>query len=490
MVVVGISHHTAPIEVREQAALPPTAVEEILAYLQQQSEVGEAFIVSTCNRVEIMAAPSDRSDDPVRLEHAMRTIESALVMRAPGVRDHLYRRSGTDAVRHLFRVAASLDSLVVGEPQILGQVKAAFDAARKQGTIGGQLHRAMTHALRAAKRVRVETTVGAGQVSVPSVAVDLARQIFGELKGHRAALLGSGQMGETVAKLLVGEGVALQVVGRNQYRVAELARQFGAAATPLEKLADVLAEVDVLVTTTSAPHYVVTGEAVKAVRKKRRGRSLFVIDLAVPRDVDPKVNELDGVFLYNVDDLSQIVAQTLSSRQKEASKAEAIVSEEVVTFERGLNAQQVTPAIVAMRRRFEDIVTGELDRSLKTKLKHLPESDREALAKMVEASVNKLLHAPTRHLRSLASDSERAYELDVSLGVMADLFEFQPSEVSLPTGRTSHKSSDERSDPMNPEVAHDVAQISGPVEGPSDAPRVDAPRDSTQAAIDSAARVG
>jgi glutamyl-tRNA reductase len=449
MVVVGISHHTAPIEVREQAALPPNAVEEVLTYLQAQNEVGEAFIVSTCNRVEIMAAPREQGDDPARLEQAMRTVEGALVMRAPGVRDHLYRRSGTDAVRHLFRVAASLDSLVLGEPQILGQVKAAFDLARKQGTVGGQLHRAMNHALRAAKRVRSETTVGAGQVSVPSVAVDLARQIFGELKGHKAALLGSGQMGETVAKLLVGEGVTLQVVGRNQTRVAELASQFGAAATSMDRLADVLTEVDVFVTTTSASHYVVTAEAVKAARKKRRGRSLFLIDLAVPRDVDPNVNKLDGVFLYNVDDLSQIVAQTLSSRQKEASRAEAIVAEEVQTFERGVNAQQVTPVVVALRRRFDDIINAELERSLKTKLKHLPEADREALSRMVEASVNKLLHAPTRHLRTLAADSERGFELDTSVGLVADLFELQHSEGSLAPVRIGSPATSEGVDALN-----------------------------------------
>lgn len=466
MVVVGISHHTAPIELREQAALPPSAVEEVLEYLQRQDEVGEAFIVSTCNRVEIMAAPSEHTDDPIRLERTLRTVEAALVMRAPAVRDHLYRRSGTEAVRHLFRVAASLDSLVLGEPQILGQVKAAFDAARKQGTIGGQLHRAMNHALRAAKRVRAETTVGEGQVSVPSVAVDLARQIFGELKGHKAALLGSGQMGEAVAKLLVGEGASLQVVGRNQARVAELAQQFGATSTSIERLADVLAEVDVLVTTTSAQHYVVTAEAVKASRRKRRGRSLFLIDLAVPRDVDPDVNELDGVFLYNVDDLSQIVAHTLSSRQQEASKAEQIVSEEVQTFERGVSAQQVTPVVVTLRRRFDGILTAELERSLKTKLKHLPDADREALARMVEASVNKLLHAPTRHLRTLASDSERTFELDASVGLVADLFDLQPTEVSLAPARVSQRQGDpergdedrqgtEQSDPLNPSAALD-----------------------------------
>ncbi len=437
MVVVGLSHHTAPIEVRERAALSNDAVAEILCHLREQSEVGEAFIVSTCNRVEIVAAPRESTDNPALLEHAVRTVEAALVQRAPVVRDHLYRRTGADAVRHLFRVASSLDSLVLGEPQILGQVKSAFDVARKQGTIGAHLHRAMTHALRAAKRVRSETTVGAGQVSVPSVSVDLARQIFGELRGHKAALLGSGQMGEAAAKLLVGEGAALQVVGRNQSRVSELAAQLGATGVPFDKLPDVLADVDVVVTTTSAAHYVVTYDAIKAAKKKRRGRSLFLIDLAVPRDVDPRVDGLDGVFLYNVDDLAQIVAQTLSSRQKEASRAEQIVEEEARTFERGLSALQVTPVVVALRRRVETTLQAELERTLRTRLKHLNESDREALNRMVEAAVNKLLHAPTRRLRQLAIDDERSYELETSVALVSDLFELEKDGASVSPSRTS-----------------------------------------------------
>lgn len=437
MVVVGVSHHTAPIEVRERAALSSDAVDEILSHLREQSEVGEAFIVSTCNRVEIVAAPRGAGDNPLLLEQALRTVESALVQRAPAVRDHLYRRSGAEAVRHLFRVASSLDSLVLGEPQILGQVKSAFDVARKQGTIGSQLHRAMTHALRAAKRVRSETTVGAGQVSVPSVSVDLARQIFGELRGHKAALIGSGQMGETAAKLLVHEGASLQVVGRNQARVSELAAQLGATGVALDKLPEVLAEVDVVVTTTSAAHYVVNWDDVKAAKKKRRGRSLFLIDLAVPRDVDPRVDSLDGVFLYNVDDLAQIVAQTLSSRQREATRAEQIVEEEARTFERGLSAQQVTPVVVALRRRVESTLQAELERTLRTRLKHLNDADREALGRMVEAAVNKLLHAPTKHLRALATDEERAYDLEASVALVADLFELGKDATNVSPSRSS-----------------------------------------------------
>jgi glutamyl-tRNA reductase len=464
MVVVGLSHHTAPIEVRERAALSSDAVGEILCHLREQREVGEAFIVSTCNRVEIVAAPRDVVDSPLLLEQTARSVEAALVQRAPAVREHLYRRMGAEAVRHLFRVASSLDSLVLGEPQILGQVKFAFDVARKQGTIGGQLHRAVTHAIRAAKRVRTETTVGAGQVSVPSVSVDLARQIFGELRNHKAALIGSGQMGEAAAKLLVGEGAKLQVVGRNQDRVGFLAAQLGATGTSFDRLPDVLSEADVVVTTTSAAHYVVTYEAVKAARKKRRGRSLFLIDLAVPRDVDPRINELDGVFLYNVDDLSQIVAQTMSSRQKEASRAEQIVEEEARTFERGMHAQQVTPVVVALRRRVENTLQSELDRTLRSRLKHLNDDDREALHRMMEAAVNKILHAPTRHLRTLATEEERAFELEAGVALVADMFELDKESATLSASRTSnavpHKD-DAATDPDTSSVVPRITQHVG-----------------------------
>lgn len=435
IVVVGLSHHTAPIDVRERAALPTEAVAEILEHLRSQEEIGEVFIVSTCNRVEIIAAPREQSELDERLQQAVRTVEAALLSRAPGLRNYLYRLTGIEAVQHLFRVASSLDSLVLGEPQILGQVKVAFDLARKRNAVGGQLHRAMSHAMRVAKRVRSETLVGVGQVSVPSVAVDLARQIFGDLKQHKAALLGSGQMGEAVAKLLVSEGAALQVVGRNATRVTELARQLGATGVGIEQLPVVLSEIDVLVTTTSASGYVVSYEAVNAERRKRRGRPLFLIDLAVPRDVEPRVDTLDGVFLYNVDDFSNLVAETLSSRQREASRAEQIVAEEAKRFARGMNAQQVTPAVVCLRRRFEETLQAELERSLRTRLKHLGENERDALSKMLEASVNKLLHAPTRHLRGLAVEGERGFELEASVALLTEMFELELSAASAVSQR-------------------------------------------------------
>jgi glutamyl-tRNA reductase len=430
IVVVGLSHKTAPIEVRERAALSPEAVAELLAELRGDAQVSEALIVSTCNRVEIVAA--GRAHELASLPSLVAAVEKAFLRRAQGVDAHVYHYLGPDAVRHVFRVASSLDSLVLGEPQILGQVKAAFDFARQQGSVGSALHRVVGHALRTAKRVRSETTVGAGQVSVPSVAMDLARQIFGTLEGRDAALIGSGQMGESVAKLLTAAGAKLRVVGRNQERITALAKELNAVATPLDELPAVLASADVVVTTTSASEFVVTYDMVAAARRKRRGRSLFMMDLAVPRDIEPRVDGLDGVFLYNVDDLSQIVAETLTQRQREAGRAESIVSDEVHSYARGVSAEQVTPTVVALRQKFNDVFKAELERSLRSKLKTLGHEERQAIEKMLDAALNKALHAPTRKLRELASSKDREDELAESVELLESLFELGPS-ASLPS---------------------------------------------------------
>lgn len=431
IVVVGLSHKTAPIEVRERAALEPEAVADLLRELRSSARVSEALVVSTCNRVEVVAAGTNA--DPASLRAASEAVELALSTRARGIEAHLYRHHGLEAVKHVFRVASSLDSLVLGEPQILGQVKAAFEFSRQRGYVGARLNRVVSRALRTAKRVRSETAVGAGQVSVPSVAIDLARQIFGTLEGHRAALIGSGQMGESVAKLLTGAGAKLTVLGRNRERVAELAGELGADAASFDALPDSLANADVIVTTTSASEFVVKYEAVAAARKKRRGRSLFIIDLAVPRDVEPSVDGLDGVFLYNVDDLSQIVAETLSQRQREASRAESIVMDEAQMYERIASAQQVTPTVVALRQKFADAFRAELERSARSRLKDIEPAERQAIEKMIDAALNKVLHAPTRRLRELAASGEQEEELAESVDLLEALFELGKTPSVLET---------------------------------------------------------
>jgi glutamyl-tRNA reductase len=422
IVVVGLSHRTAPIGVREKIALPKAEIPNALKQITGWEHVGEAMLVSTCNRVELVVAGrlGTRSD----LESVEHDAVEALASFAPDIRQHLYAHSGKDAVRHLFRVASSLDSIVLGEPQILGQVKDAFELARGAGTVGGCLHRTVPRAIRAAKRVRTETALGAGQVSVPSVAVDLSRQIFNELRGRTVVLIGSGEMAENVAKLLKNAGTRLLVVGRNQARVSVLAGAVGGEPRAWSDLTQALIEADVVITSTSSPSFVVDYEAVAGIRKKRRGRSLFFIDLAVPRDVDPQVENLDAVFLYNIDDFERVVSETLTNRQRESEAAERIVGEETLGWERWAEAAAVTPVIVALRARFGNVLHAELERSMKGRLKHLGSDEKAALETMLEAAVNKLLHAPSTQLRHVATDHEyESWRVEELVEALSDLFE-------------------------------------------------------------------
>ncbi len=438
IVVVGLSHRTAPIDVRERLALPSDTVPALLRSIVD-GPIGEALIVSTCNRVELVVAGTEgpRSN----LSEVATAAMAAMVARAPGVEGHLYSHRGADAVRHLFRVAASLDSLVLGEPQILGQLKDAYDLARDTGTAAGVLNRVIPRAIKSAKRVRSETTIGVGQVSVPTVAVDLTRQIFRDLSRHTVAMVGSGEMGEAVARLLRQAGARLIVVGRNMERVGQLASAMGGEARSLSELDRTLVEADVIVTTTSASGYIIGAKEVQKHRRARKGRNLFFIDLAVPRDVDPAVGELDSVFLYNIDDLSNVVAESLQSRRREAERAEAIVAEEAQSYERWAEAEQVTPTIVALRDRIRAILQGEVDRSLGGKLKHLGAADRDALMVMMEAALNKMLHPATAGLRRLATDPNARADLEQAVAALHSLFELSP------TGESSSSDSEPAASP-------------------------------------------
>lgn len=423
IVVVGLSHRTAPIGVREKLVLGAEGLPEFLRRLVQHPAVGEALLVSTCNRVELVAA--GRAGFDSNLQQVARACVEALALHAPDIAPHLYTHVGGAAVRHLFRVAASLDSMVLGEPQILGQVKEAYEVARKAGTVGSVLHRTLPRAIRAAKRVRTETAIGNGQVSVPSVAVDLTRQIFGDLTGHRALLVGSGEMAEAVARLLKVGGASVVVVGRTLARAEELAAAVGGRARPWSALSQSLVEADVVVTSTSAPHHVIDYDTVAAARRLRRGRNQFFIDLAVPRDVDPRIEELDGEFLYNIDDLSKVVSDSLSTRSREAASAEAIVGREAEGYDRWADAEQATPTIVLLRARLTASLEAELSRSLRGKLKHLSAEDRAALIKMVESAVNRLLHQPTVRLRQAALErTQDTLSLEQLSSAVAELFSF------------------------------------------------------------------
>lgn len=440
--VVGLSHKNAPLEVRERLALPKETLPEVLARLLAEPSIGEAVILSTCNRVEVYVAPKSSSEglsarppSGAEVARAERAVRDMLLGFGEVLGPYLTSAEGDDAVRHLFRVASSLDSLVVGEPQILGQLKDAIELAKEQSALGATLGQAMHHAVRVGKRVRTDTAIGAGQVSISSVAVDLARQIFGELAGHRALLVGAGEMAEAASKLLVRGGAKLVVVNRSPERAAALAHEVGGEPRPWSELEAAVVEADIVVTSTSSPTFVISRELVKRATKTRRGRSLFLIDIAVPRDVDPAVNELDNVYVYDIDDLSQIVADSMQGRAAEASRAEAIVEGEVRSFEAWARKHALTPLITSLRGRTRGVLEAELERSLAGKLRHLSAADREALHTMLEAATNKLLHAPTARLKALADDARGEDYAEA----LRELFEL---DDAVPSGRGAPRSGD------------------------------------------------
>jgi glutamyl-tRNA reductase len=439
ILAVGLSHRTAPVEVRERLATGADALASVLARLSARSELTEVMFVSTCNRVEVIAlAPDDRVDAALQAIREELARHGGLAYDAE-LSAYLYDIRGDEAVRHVFRVAASLDSMVLGEPQILGQVKDAYDAAVAAGALRGKLARCVSRSFAAAKRVRTETGIGAGSVSISSVAVDLARRVFGDLADHAVLLLGAGEMAEAAARSLGRGARALRVCNRSFDRAAALAREMHASAVPWEGLEAELVQADVVVASTASRTPVVTREMVKRAMKARRGRTLLFTDIAVPRNVEPTVHAIDNVYVYNVDDLEQEVARGMSARRGELDAAEKIVAEEVAQFLAWSRGMEVQPTLVAMRAKARAVFLAEFERSM-GKLKHL-EADRPALAQMLESAVNKFLHAPTTRLKARAADRSDAAELAAAVRFLFDLEEVAaPSEAerSEPVQDGSH----------------------------------------------------
>ncbi|MBX3219250.1 MAG: glutamyl-tRNA reductase [Labilithrix sp.] len=412
VVVIGLSHKTAPVEVRERFASGSEILPEILARITARAEIDEAMFLSTCNRVEVIGLPklAGTHEEATRLaSHAIREAlrEHIGAHSVEELREYLYERTGEDAVRHVFRVAASLDSMVLGEPQILGQVKDAYDAAVAAGALRSHLSRCVGRAFSVAKRVRTETQLGTGTVSISSVAVDLAKRIFGDLGDRTVLLVGAGEMAEAAAKSLGQQARSIRICNRSFERAANLASHFNATAAPIEQLESELVMSDVVVASTSSKSFVITRDLVKRVMKQRKGRTLFFVDIAVPRNVDPAIHEhIDNAYVYDVDDLQSEVAENMRSRQAEVAQAEKIVEAELgawLQWARGLN---VNPTIVALRAKTRGVLVAELERSLGSRLKHLGDADRAALSQMIESATNKLLHSPTTRLKQAAGASE------------------------------------------------------------------------------------
>jgi len=410
IVVVGLNHRTAPIELREAASFPRDTLAEALAELRAEDGIREAMILSTCNRVELYAG----SADPAAVDTLAARLNRAAQSRGRDLEeapDVLYRLADEDAVRHAFRVAASLDSMVIGETQILGQVKEAYQLAEQAGTLGPALSVLRQRSLAAAKRARTETGIGRNAVSVSHVACELARKIFGQLAGKQLLLVGTGKMSAIAARHLVRDGAhATVLVGRTPARAEELAQALGGRAAPFEALREQLTHADIVISGTAAPVTVIKRADVEQARAARRHRPLFLIDIAVPRDVDSAVRDLDGVFLYDIDDLKAVADANLRERQKEAQEAEALVEREVRAYLDWQRSLDVVPVLVALRERAEAIRRAEIERARK-RLGALTPEQESAVEGLTSAIINKLLHAPTVQLKEMAATGHPGAEV-------------------------------------------------------------------------------
>jgi glutamyl-tRNA reductase len=405
--LIGVNHKSAPVEVRERLAVPESRLPEAMKRLVGYPGVDEGLILSTCNRVELLAQTTNGSVD-LRgfLGHYFKVNPADL-------EPHLYEYREHEAIRHLFRVTASLDSMVVGEPQILGQVKEAYATARAVGAVHGQLDLLLTRAFAVAKRVRTETAVGSSAVSVASVAVELAKKIFGSLNGRQVYLVGAGKMSELAARHLLAHGAAsIFVVNRTYDRASQLATKFHGQAIRFEELYDTCDRADIVITSTGAPVTIFRREHGERFLSRRKNRPMFFIDIAVPRDVDPEMNKLDGIFVYDIDDLQQAVASHVADRKKEAERAEAIVNSEVERFQARLQTLDVVPTIVSLQDHLETIRQAEIDR-VRGRLGPLLPEQELAIEMLTRGIVNKIMHTPISTLKTAAREPEATTVIDI-----------------------------------------------------------------------------
>ncbi|MFQ5961327.1 MAG: glutamyl-tRNA reductase [Candidatus Methylomirabilales bacterium] len=403
ILTVGLNHTTAPVEIRERLHIPDRQMPTVLERLGQEPAVLERVVLSTCNRVEVYAV----TPDPAQAQAAIPELlaegtQTPLALFA----DRLYRHHQEAAVRHAFRVAASLDSMVLGESEILSQVKAAYQMALAQEATGPILNGLMTRSLGVAKKVRTETGIGESPVSVPSAAVELAKKIFGDLSGRRVLILGAGEMAELAARHLRDEAAQAVFVAHRQFdRAVEMAARLEGRAVRFDQIRDELRQADIVVCSTAAPHYVLHRADMDELIRLRRNRPLFLVDIAVPRDVDPAVNEIDNIYLYDIDDLEGVVAVSRLERQREAAQAELLIEREVAGFFRWLKSLEVVPTIVTLRRRLEEIRETELARAL-DRLQELSPDQQAVVRTLAHSIVNKILHTPTTELKRQSVDRD------------------------------------------------------------------------------------
>jgi glutamyl-tRNA reductase len=405
--LIGVNHKTAPVEVRERLAISDSRLPDALKRFTHHPGVNEGLILSTCNRVELLAQTRNGGADLRAFLRDYFELDDATLD------PHLYEYREKDAVRHLFRVASSLDSMVLGEAQILGQVKDAYATARAIGAIQSHLDLLLTRTFAVAKRVRSETEVGSSAVSVASVAVELAKKIFGSLTGKHVYLVGAGKMSELAARHLLAHGAeSIFVANRTYDRAIRLAQKFNGQAIEFSRLYDTCDRGDIVITSTGSPHAIFRREHGELFLSRRKNRPMFFVDIAVPRDVDPEMNKLDGIFVYDIDDLQQAVASHVADRQKEAELADNIINAEVERFHARLQTLEVVPTIVSLQDHLETIRQAEIDR-VRGRLGHLSPEQELAVDALTHGIVNKIMHTPISTLKTAARESEATTIVEV-----------------------------------------------------------------------------
>jgi len=432
LIMLGLSHRTAPVAMREALAVDPALSEEFVKLLVTLPAIGEATIVSTCNRVEIYAGTTDRVA-------AFDALKGHLAGRLPAdggvlgdLETHLYRRAGRAAIHHLFRVASSLDSLVVGEPQILGQVKEAYDLASRAGSAGVLLGDCFPRAFRVARRIRRDTEIAKQTVSVSSVAVELARQVFDGFEGRRVLLIGAGEMADLAGRALKDQGATVAVTNRTFARAEEFGQRLGFAVERFEELDQAIGRADIVITSTGARQPILTRVDLERIQKQRRNRSLVIVDIAVPRDVQAGASQVPGVYLWDIDDLQKEAASGMAGRREEAEKAEIIVEEELSRYLVVQSGRGVAPTIAALRAHFLSVAKAETDKTLAM----VPQADdrtRKAIERLAETIAVKLLHNPQVVLKKEAAGDMA----DVLTGAVAQLFDLPPLGATEPTNQAA-----------------------------------------------------
>jgi glutamyl-tRNA reductase len=420
--LIGVNHKSAPLDVRERLAIPESRLPDTCRDLTAYPGIEEGMVISTCNRVEIVTHTSNGHADLRGFLH------DYFRMKAEELDAHLYEFREKDAVRHIFRVASSLDSMVVGEAQILGQVKEAYATARAVGAVRGQLDQLLTRAFAVAKRVRSETAVGSSSVSIASVAVELAKKIFGTLEGKTVFIVGAGKMSELAARHLMAHGCGSIFVSNRTYeRAIGLAHKFNGEAIKFDDLYDSCDRADIVITSTGSPHAIFRREHGEQFLSRRKNRPMFFIDIAVPRDVSPEMARLDGIFTYDIDDLQQAISSHVADRRKEAELAEAIISSEVDRFEARLQTLDVVPTIVSLQDHLETIRQAEIDR-VRGRLGQLTPDQEIAVEALTRGIINKVMHTPITTLKTAAKESEVTTVVDV----VRRLFNLPAKEKATP----------------------------------------------------------